>query len=543
MSRGRVRIVVLLFPAMVVSVAPAAEPARGRAYRLRNDTSDRRLTVYRVDRTLRRGSAGGRDQVSYVQVSEWTRLQLAQGERSPARLVQLVSDQAADSHRARGSSDDADDPPMLSVSAGSARIATDEWSARDAPVALPLVDAAQQAALAALLDFAHWPDGARRLGDRWENPLGANGFDGTQTFTLRDAERRDGRTLLTIELSAAGRFVGEATSGGATFDTAEARIVWHFGRNTLDSLSGRAAWHVGEGASRQHFELLVEARMVRHDVLSIDAANEHIDQLNELGEAIRLRRVGRTVDARAACQAYLDKWPRSLWRPALDHLMGEIDPSRHPSLVEAEFRMQLASMLKDWRSAQDGGDRDAIERARAALQQAARGDRDRLLNLIEHPGESTRSAAVFVLSFGNDDGDVDVLQRCTRDASPKVRVWALYGLAARRSPRTDPAVLLAALSDEDAAVRARACETVTSCVPRDSATLPMLKDRILTILREDGRDSTRLAAAAAMEVLATADDAPRLRRSLKAEPNRAVRVRIERTLKRVEPPSAGHPPR
>ena len=69
--------------------------------------------------------------------------------------------------------------------------------------------------------------------------------------------------------------------------------------------------------------------------------------------------------------------------------------------------------------------------------------------------------------------------------------------------------------------------------PYKSPRMAELRERIFTLMQRDNRDGTRLAAAAAMGRIGTAEDVARLKKSIRHETSGKVRQRIERSVRQI----------
>lgn len=534
---------VLLVACITARAAPPSTSGKARSYRLKNDITDRRLSIYTLERTIRRTVRYGErsEELSYVATSEWVRLQLRDSDGRGGKIAQMIVDEAPTKIRLERDGRPVSEPPepdSIALSGGSTRLATDEWTRTETTVLVPAAEPIEQAALSAMLDFARWPDEMKRVGDRWDNAVSTPYFEGTQSFELADVFRIGDSTILRLRMTVSGSLRGRAAKN-AEFGGAEAVIRWRYGRHTLDGLSGTARYRRNDGEGVENYELKLDVRQTRNDILSIDAANLLIDQINTIGDIIIDKNSGKFAAARDGCGAFFKKWPDSLWRPAVDYLARELNAKLNPAVAEAEFRVRVIETLRNWRGANEGEKPEEIEAARTELKQLADGSRARLLKLLACDSQNLRAAAVFTLAFGSDPENLKLLEAAIKDASPRVRSWALYGLTETRHPPTDAAVFLVALNDDDPGVRARACAAAAECVPRSSRQMPAIRDRVFQLLRDDMRDGTRRAAAIAMGIIGTAEDIPRLRKGIKHETSRPIRERIERAIAAIEARTTG----
>ncbi len=524
----------------LIVLGMAAGPVAGgpeRTFNLYNDVTDRRLATYTIERTVRR--VGEREHeketLTFTQPSRWVRLNLLAESRGNSKLVQMLVEESPRKITLLRGGKPVEKPPEpseLHLWPGSTRLATVDWSKADCPCIVPATAPTQQGAMFALLDVAHWPAEKKKVGDRWDSAIESEFFSGTQSLELKEVVKQGDRTCLRIELNVNGRFRGRAAKDGAEFVGGKALFIWPYGRNILETLDGSVVWQDG-GRDGGQYEMKVLVGAATNEVISIDAANELIDQLNAINGAIVDKNGGKIAEARAACAKYVEKWPQGLWRPAIDYLTTELNPERNAKIAEAEFRQRVVAGLKRWQEAAEKDDDAELNAARDELRKLADGERDRLVSQLKHASENVRASTAFALAFGTSGENLAMLCAAARDPSARVRGWALYGLAERGSRDTDVSVLEAGLNDEDAVVRARACEAVAECVPAKSPRIAELRERIFTLMQKDNRDGTRIAAAAAMGRIGTAEDVARLKKSIRHETSPKVRKRIERSIGQI----------
>ena len=110
-------------------------------------------------------------------------------------------------------------------------------------------------------------------------------------------------------------------------------------------------------------------------------------------------------------------------------------------------------------------------------------------------------------------------------------VSRMTGLAARRSPMTDPQILLAVLRDEDNLVRRRACDAVAACIPREHSQIVAFVQAVTRLVKSDETAIVRRVAARAMAAIGSRADIDVLQRALESESDDAVRKELRRAIK------------
>lgn len=517
----------------------AAPPSsREQTLRLRNDLTEGRVSEYRLKRTVRqttRGDGPART-VTYGQTADWIRFHFGESKPGELRIAQMMLDYPARA-LAMYQGERAMTPAEVAAAdlpVGSVRLATERMTGTDGPVQVPAVDPALEAVMAALLDVAHWPDGRKRKGDRWERDLAWPGLQGTQTIELINVVRHEDHTRVTLRVTVAGEFTGRLRAAGFHFAAGKALVFWSSTERVLRTLKGEASFTCA-GQSPRETDLKLDLQLVRSVVLADAEADEVRSQLVDFGRAWDAFRTGQTDAVRELCETFRRRWPDSRWSAATDYLEKRPAPrAENDTSAEADLvRQALASLVARWQAAASGTDEAALKPVRSAYERVLRERRPAIVRLASAADENTRSIAVFALAFGDPSDDAGIVVQAARDGSPRVRAWAIYALAVRGVRDVDVSLLMDRLNDADGNVRARACQAVAACVSMDSTAMPKLRARIADVLRSDRFDAARYRAAEALALIGGKDELALLRRAVKHETERPMREHLERMAIRL----------
>ena len=157
-----------------------------------------------------------------------------------------------------------------------------------------------------------------------------------------------------------------------------------------------------------------------------------------------------------------------------------------------------------------------------------------LIRLAKDQDDGVRSQAVFALAFSKRQGDLVFVQKAARDESPRVRVMALEGLAARRSPDISAELLLSLCDDEKPAVRRRACEVIAACMTPEHFSAAQLVEKLDHLMIFDESDDVRLAAVRALTAIGSPADVPRFEKALTHELYQDIRAEIEKGIEKLK---------
>lgn len=524
---------------MLAALIPAHPTAAADHMTFRNNLIPGHLSVHRVSRLTHRKARrkGFSEKLSYAQIAELVQCNLSDSQARGVQVFQMIVDQPAkvislfhDAERVRPA------PPAerFSLPNGSTRLHSMAVSPRDAPYQVPLGDPAERAVLAALLDFAHWPKGKVNAGHRWERALEVGGFSGKQTFEFVDLVRIKGQVVARVTLYVEGAFRGPLQKD-YHFVKAQAIIHWARLDRVLLKMEGRAEYsrHRPNGDEQYTLELNVDLK--KNVILTPEQQDLTIDQLNLFAEVDKKRREGDNREARRLCDAFQEKWPDSIWLPAVIEARRQATPHRRNTnrLSTSKLKNVLAKSLIAWEASQQNDQYDLEDRTRRILHLLAKDYRTRLLKLAKNKDKTVRARAVFALAFSDQPDDFLVVQDATRDRASLVRGMALVGLAARRDPRTNVELLIQRLDDKKASVRARACQAVAACVPREHFSIARLADKLADLMVFDKKRAVRRQAIRALGAIGAPADVPRLEDALTHELDKTNRAEIERAIKKL----------
>lgn len=517
--------------------AAVGAPPGDRGVLLRNDVSDGRLSVYRMTRSVVRArqQAGHAEELTYDQRGTWTRFSVREQDGPVITLAQMVVEGAAekvvfrrDGAAVAGLSDGA----QARVSRGCVRFTTDPVTAAIASSLVVAEEPGPGAALAAVVDFAVWTPGRRHVGDEWSRELTRSDLTGEQKLKLRRLTQRDKRSYAELELSVSGKLRGAAA--GCDLEEATAEASWSLGREILDRISGRVKTACGSGDAAERVEIQFTIELERTELLSGARAAEVAEQLQGVARAVTAARRGDAAAVRRAAAEFRERWPKSDWLAGVDQLTRETGVAPPPVDEDAPLIRELVLTLKAWQQATGSGESAAVSAARRNFERLADGRGGALKALATGAGENQRAAAVFALAFSTVRDPRGDLEQAARDSAPAVRAWALYGLALRADRATDRAIVVAALSDADSAVRARGCQAVAACLPRDCREMRQARQRMMELLQQDRSDATRLFAAKALTEVSSSEQVPALRKAIKHEVDPAIREQIRAAVARHE---------
>ncbi|MFO0974248.1 MAG: HEAT repeat domain-containing protein [Phycisphaerae bacterium] len=518
--------------------AAVGAPPGDRGVLLRNDVSDGRLSVYRMTRSVVRArqQAGHAEELTYDQRGTWTRFSVREQDGPVITLAQMVVEGAAekvvfrrDGAAVAGLSDGAQGEGVARVRAVHDRSGDggDRVVARCGRGAGP-----RGGALAAVVDFAVWTPGRRHVGDEWSRELTRSDLTGEQKLKLRRLTQRDKRSYAELELSVSGKLRGAAA--GCDLEEATAEASWSLGREILDRISGRVKTACGSGDAAERVEIQFTIELERTELLSGARAAEVAEQLQGVARAVTAARRGDAAAVRRAAAEFRERWPKSDWLAGVDQLTRETGVAPPPVDEDAPLIRELVLTLKAWQQATGSGESAAVSAARRNFERLADGRGGALKALATGAGENQRAAAVFALAFSTVRDPRGDLEQAARDSAPAVRAWALYGLALRADRATDRAIVVAALSDADSAVRARGCQAVAACLPRDCREMRQARQRMMELLQQDRSDATRLFAAKALTEVSSSEQVPALRKAIKHEVDPAIREQIRAAVARHE---------
>lgn len=541
-----IRFRLVIVPLIVFVVIGPGDALAGDTMTFKNNLLPGHLTVHRITRTTRR-KAPRRDfveKLTYRQTADWVRCNLAESKPGSVTVYQMMTDRAAKVRGLRhGKKKIKPLPPPdhFNLSGGSTRLHSANLTPRDAPYQVPLCDAAERAALRSLFDFAHWPRGKIDASHRWERDVDGGGFKGTQTLEFVDLVRFDHDTIGKGEIAARltlyvqGAFTG-ALEKNYTFVKGQAVIHWARLDRTLLRMEARAEYKRRRPNGDEDYELRVEIDLKRMKMLNEAERDGMIDQLNVFAEALKRRQQGEPRETLRLCRQFHEKWPRSIWGPAIEELEERLTraPRAAAGLKTSELKELLSKSLLAWEAGRSTYQYDLMDRTRKGLRQLCRDYRDKIRRLAKAKQSRDRAPAVFALAFSDDPDDFYLVQKSARDKSARVRSMALAGITARGSPQTSVDLLLLLLSDKKASVRSRACQAVAACVPREHFSIDKAAEKIAGLMIDDEKAAVRLAAIRALAAIGAPTDIAKLEKALHHELDKTNRREIDKAIKVLE---------
>jgi hypothetical protein len=528
---------------LAAAILLAAQPGDARAddkMTFRNNLLPGHLSAHNILRVTRR-TVQRKDHVeklSYAQVARWVQCNLAESKPGHATTYQMMVDQRARVvslfHGAK-SIKPLPSAASFNLSKSSTRLHSVTRSPRDNPYQVPLCDEAQRAVLRAMLDVAHWPREKAEAGRKWERDIRDGGFEGTQRFEFLDLVRIKGNVVARVKMKVEGAFSGSLEKSH-DFIGAEAVIYWARLDRVLLKMEGRAAYTRRRPADDEQYELELNVDLENIDMLNEGQRDGMLDQLNVFAKAYKNQLEDEKSAARSLCRRFRDKWPDSIWMPAIDELEDRVSPKKTgpKRLKTSQIKKLLGKGLIAWEAARVNGEYDTMDKTRDGLEQLVKDYRPKVLALAESDKSKTRAQAVFALAFSERSDDFSFVQRATRDNSSRVRGMALAGLAARQDPKTSADMLIILLSDKKPAVRSRACQAVAACINREHLAVAKLVDELNTLMLDDENHAVRQEAVQAIAAIGAPADIQKLEKALTHELNQPTRRAIEKAIKRLE---------
>lgn len=524
--------------ALLVTAGPMfahAEPEGRMTFR--NNLIPGHMTRHRIDRVIRRTTKTPNLEttVIYARRSNWVQCNVDEDKPGNVKVFQMMADKPPKVLRAYHGKEqvkptpDAADYNLIS---GSPSLYSTTKTPRDVPVeVLPITEPAEQAVLAAMLDFAHWPRKHVDVGHRWQRNIDPVGFSGTQTLEFKELGRLNGGVVGQVTIFVEGRFTG-ALAREYTFDKAQAVIYWSRLDQTLVKMEGQARYVQARGDRNDEYELKLNVELDGQRLLTEAQQSVNVKQLNVIATAVTELKSGDKQAAYRSCRSFHDRWSDSVWMPAVDSIerRATFKPRTAERLSEQQFTKLLRKSVVAWQAALENHDFDLLERTRLALQTAADEYRSRLRKMINGKNRADRGRALFATAFSSRPADLALVQKGVQDPSAIVRALALAGIAARRSPLTNPQILLTALHDDDGLVRRRACEAVAACIPREHAEIVSFVKVVTRIATTDPTPVVRKAAVRALAVIGSRADIAALEDAMEAERDEDVRKEINRAI-------------
>lgn len=524
--------------AALLGPAPAAQA--GSETTFKNNLLPGHLTIHRLHReTTRKAKRKGyTEKLVYTQTAEWTQCNLDEGAPNRMTVYQLMVDGPARVRSLKRGKDRVRPAPQadaFGLAQPSTRLTSEIKTPRDAPVQVPNCLPVEKAVLRLLLDVAHWPAKAIPPGHRWERPIDDAQFRGTQSFQFVDIERGREGSVARLTLYVQGEF-RRGLAEDWRFGKGQAIVYWSRMDRTLLKMEARAEFARIRPTGDEDYELKLTVDAKEMTTLGDERVEQELKQLNVFAEALQLQRAGDEGNARSVCARFLDAWPDSLWRPAVEELQAQSTRrvAAAPVLTPSQINDLLGRGVIAWEAARDTLDYDLMDRTRDGLAALIGEHRSRIHALATGGDEAARASAAFALAVGGNEGDFRLAQKAARDNSPRVRAMALAGLAGRASRDTSVELLMLVLADDAPQVRRRACQAVAACVPREHYAIAQLAERLIRVMIDDNDTLVRRHAIRALAAIGAPADIPALEKALTHELDKTNRREIEKAIKNLQ---------
>lgn len=512
-----------------------AEPTGRMTFR--NNLIPGHMTKHNIDRVMRRTTKlpTHEETVSYARRSEWVQCNVDEDKPGNVKVYQMMADRppkVLSAYQGKERVKPTPDVARYNLISGSPSLYSAIRTPRDATVeVLPITEPAEQAVLAGLLDVAHWPRKSIEVGHRWQRNVDYAGFTGTQTFEFKELGRIGGQVVGQLTLFVEGDFTG-ALAREYKFGKAQAVIYWSRLEQLMIKIEGQATYVQERGSRNDEYELKLDVGLDGEKRLGEGLQAVNVKQLNAIAGAVTDLASGDKKAAYFACSAFHDRWPDSVWLPAVKSIVTRATHREKTAkrLSERQFTKLLRKSVVAWQAALENEDFDLLSRTRSALRTAADDYRARLRKLMKGNHDADRGRAVFAIAFSSRPADLALVEKGVEDTSPIVRALALAGLAARRSQLTDPEILLAALNDKDDLVRRRACEAVAACIPREHAQIVALVQTVTRLVTSDETAIVRRAAARTLAAIGSRADIAVLQRASDTENDAGVQKELRRAI-------------
>ena len=530
----------LLLVAGVVAMPSAADAQSGQKMSFKNNLLPGHLTLHRITRVVQRTTQRKKysELLEYRQEADWLQCNIEEAKPGSVVLYQMMDDRPAEVVRVlHGKKKVTPTPPAenFNLAGGSTRLQSATVTPRDGPFQAPLTDPVERTVLQTMLDFAHWPAKSVEEGHRWQRDIEIGGFAGTQTFEFVDIVKVNNEAAARLTLFVQGKFTGPLERDYA-FEKGQVVIHWSRSDRTLIKMEALAFYQRLRENAPEEYKLKVDVGLVKSEMLSDREQDTVREQLTVFAEALKKQREGAIKDARELCGRFRDRWPKSMWLPAVVELAKQMMPmaAETKQYTAGELRDMLVKTVIAYEAARSNSEYDLLERMRRVLEGLAGEYHSTLKKLARDEDDGVRSRAVFALAFSKRPDDLVLVQQAARDESFRVRSMALAGLAARGSPDVSSEMLLALCDDEKAIVRRRACEVIAACMTPEHFSAVQLVEKIDHLMVFDKSDNVRLAAVRALAAIGTPADLPKFEKALTHELNQEIRTEIEKSIEKVQ---------
>ena len=519
---------------------PSKKSAKNQRMTFRNNTSSGFITVHKLNwRTIRTAPRPDRNEtMTSLQSAQWVQANLANENVNTATTYQMMEVFPANViGLSRGSEVMGNLPPpsAFNLDAGGTYLHSTTRTPKISPFKAPRIDPALEAVMGAVLDVAHW--GKRRIepGHRWTRQLESSKFRGSLRFEYQGVEELDTGKAALVTYYLDGRFEGSLHLTHK-FIKGQGAFFWNKGKRCLQQIDARVEYERIRPTGNERFETRIDAELVAFSTISSDQTDLMIQQLNVFSNALSSLRRDDIKQTRALTRQYRERWPNSLWAPAINELQiqaaEKLDPPARLSIGQVSER--LTNLIVAWAASMRDRDYDEQDRVRAAYLELLAIYRPVVLSLSQNENSKTRAKAIFALGFSPDAPDFRLLQRATKDKSSRVRGMALAALTARRDPRTSAELLLAALKDPSAGVRARACEAIGTCIVREHLAVDVLVKNLLDLAKNDPKPNVRRAATETVGLIGVPADVPALEAVLESEEEARNQQVLRDTIARLK---------
>lgn len=410
---------------------------------------------------------------------------------------------------------------------GALQFNTREQTVRDGPADAPAVRAAEDVLLSVLLDAAHWPKSTVEVGHRWTRPVEGEAFRGVQRFEFTGLAKVGDENAAVISMTLDGQFVGRFADK-YELKEARARFVWIRGERVLSRLEAAASYVRRRRDRDDPYALKAVMALRSRQRLSDEQKSDLRRSLGDFAELLGQYQSRKWSAASASARLFAEGFADGPWRPAAEWIERQCAEQLASArkLRAEELKKTLAELVVRWEAATADDDDDLIERTRAAYRQLLARHSADIRALLSGADDNIRAIAVFAWAFGGSLEHGDAVARAARDRAPRVRAWAANGLAAIGDPDTDPELLRKLLADDDAEVRARACQAVAACNPPGEPLAGRTRDGVLALL-EDVQRRTRYEAARTLGAIGSAVDLAALERAQASERDAGVQEALE----------------
>jgi len=518
----------------------AAAPAAAAPITLRNCLDPALLTTHDLTVTLvqKASRAGVREEAALEMKGRLTRAHLDESQPGRVKTATMLLMEPA-----RVTALFRDDKPVAPLPGpelfglpprGALRFNTHVQTSWDGASESPALRPAEEALLAALLDVSHWPKKTVELKHAWSRAVDSADFQGQQHFEVSESVKVAGESVVVVRVRIEGAFRGKLAER-CTLKEASARLVWLRGDRVLSRMEAAASYvRRRRGGEEEPVALKAVLALRQRRRLSDEQQGAVRSSLTTFAEVLGAYQSRRWEEAATLARTFLTAAPDSPWVPAAEWIAARCadQESSGQKLSRLELQRSLAELVIRWEAARGDDDEDLMARTRAAYGQILTAQPRDVRSLATDADENLRALAVFAWSFGTTLEHGNDTLRAARDPSPRVRAWAAAGLAARGDAETDADLLRKLLADDDAEVRARACQAAAACLPPGEPVVGRTRALVLGLLEDSGR-LVRLEAARALERAGTPADVATLERAAAVESEANVRSAMKEAVEAI----------